>query len=120
MREADLQIPPAAHEPRDVTFLFVLLAFSGLVLALLASAGVALWLYPRTASDHRLEQPVRAFPAPRLQADPAGDLARFLKHEHDRLDHVGWVDQAHGIAHIPIADAMRQVARDGIPDWPTK
>ena len=30
----------------------------------------------------------------------------------------GWIDKAHGIAHIPIADAMRLVAQEGIPGWP--
>ena len=30
----------------------------------------------------------------------------------------GWIDKAHGIVHIPIADAMRQVAQEGIPGWP--
>lgn len=120
MREAELQMPPAARERRDVTFRFAALVFGGLVLALLASAGVALWMYPRTASDHRLQRPVPSFPAPRLQVHPQQDLARFPRQEHERLDHFGWVDRAHGIAHIPIDDAMRQVAHDGIPDWPTR
>ena len=54
------------------------------------------------------------------QANPPADLRAFLAQEHARLDGTGWVDQAHGIAHIPIDDAMRRIAHDGIPDWPTK
>jgi hypothetical protein len=35
-----------------------------------------------------------------------------------QLDSTGWVDQAHGVVHIPIADAMRIVGHEGIPGWP--
>jgi hypothetical protein len=36
------------------------------------------------------------------------------------LNSAGWVDKPHGIAHIPIEDAMREVAAQGIAGWPAK
>lgn len=113
-------LPPARHETRDVTFRFVSIAFGGLLLGLIGSGLVAAWLYPQVLTDHRVPAELPRFPAPRLQANPPADLRAFLAQEHARLDGTGWVDQAHGIAHIPIDDAMRRIAHDGIPDWPTK
>lgn len=63
--------------------------------------------------------PVPNFPAPALQSSPRADMAAFLQAELTRLNGTGWVDRAHGIVHIPIADAMRRVAEDGIAGWPT-
>ena len=45
-------------------------------------------------------------------------MARFYREEMQWLNGTGWVDKAHGIAHIPIADAMRKVAQENIPGWP--
>ena len=33
--------------------------------------------------------------------------------ELDRLNHYGWVDQSHGVVHIPIQRAMEIVAQEG-------
>jgi hypothetical protein len=45
-------------------------------------------------------------------------MAKFYAQEMSRLNSTGWVDKQRGIAHIPIADAMRLTAQQGIPDWP--
>jgi hypothetical protein len=42
----------------------------------------------------------------------------FLQKETEQLNSSGWIDRAHGIAHIPIGEAMRRIAAQGIPDWP--
>ncbi len=45
-------------------------------------------------------------------------MQKFRAAELARLNSAGWDDQAKGIGHIPIDDAMRRVAASGIPDWP--
>ncbi|TNC08070.1 hypothetical protein FF100_30575 [Methylobacterium terricola] len=58
-------------------------------------------------------EPARTFPGPALQRDPEGDLARLLADQRRRLDTYGWVDQAHGIARMPVTEAMRRLSQRG-------
>jgi hypothetical protein len=62
-------------------------------------------------------QPTVEPPAPRLQLSPEADLTRFRDAEAARLGSYGWVDRSKGIVHIPIEQAMREIARRGIPDF---
>lgn len=50
--------------------------------------------------------PPPAREAPGLDAAPQPQLARERRAKEARLHSFGWVDRAHGIAHIPIEDAM--------------
>jgi hypothetical protein len=111
-------LPPARYERSDVTTRSALIAFPALLVALLASVLLVRWLYPGTAVDRRLPTALPAYPAPRLQTDPAADMQRFLKDELARLNSRGWDDKAKGEGHIPIDEAMRRIAASGIPDWP--
>ena len=77
-----------------------------------------LWIFPGSAIDRRLPNPMPIYPSPRLQADPQADMQKFLSVELARLNSGGWDDQAKGIGHIPIDEAMRRIAATGIPDWP--
>lgn len=47
-----------------------------------------------------------AVPEPRLEVDPVAHLLRHLASQNHLLHSYGWVDQAHGIARIPIQRAM--------------
>jgi hypothetical protein len=49
-------------------------------------------------------------PEPRLQTLPFDDYEKLRAEEDDVLDHYGWVDEKGGVVHIPIKDAMEQVA----------
>ena len=113
-------LPPAQRETSDVGFKPMLIA--GLLM--LATVGVVAafvtWLYPRATYDKQLGQSWPKFAEPTLQPDTTLDMQHFHAEEMKALNGIGWVDQAHGLAHIPIADAMRDVAQTGIPDWPTK
>jgi hypothetical protein len=60
-----------------------------------------------------------AFPAPRLQADLAVDLARMKQEEQDRIHGYGWIDRRAGIAHIPIEQAIKILAKSGLPATPS-
>jgi hypothetical protein len=57
-------------------------------------------------------------PAPRLQIHARQDMNAFRAAEDRRLQSYGWVDKAKGIVHIPIAQAMQDIAREGAPQWP--
>ena len=64
-------------------------------------------------------------PTPRLQAQPFRDVYQLKSAQLDKLHSYGWVDQATGVVHIPIDEAMRPLSeRDGFtvgrPDarWP--
>lgn len=56
-------------------------------------------------------------PEPRLQEAPFKDIAALRAEEAALLDGYGWVDEPAGIARIPIEEAMRVVAANGLPRW---
>ncbi|MBB2161013.1 hypothetical protein HLH48_12655 [Gluconacetobacter sacchari] len=88
----------------------------GVVLVMLAVA--ANLLFPQRSLDRLLVTPLPPMAAPALQSDPAADMAAFGAADMARLESFGWVDRAQGVAHVPIGQAMRQVVREGVPDWP--
>ena len=76
-----------------------------------------MWVYWTTVSDVNRNVLVTP-PEPRLQTNPAQDLANFLADQHSKLDSYYWVDKQSGIVHIPIGEAMKKLAKDGIPGFP--
>jgi hypothetical protein len=78
----------------------------------------ALWMYPGTMTDQYVARPLPNFAQPQLQASPRADMDRFRSQQLGALNGVYWLDRAHGVVHVPIADAMRKVAEEGIADWP--
>jgi hypothetical protein len=59
--------------------------------------------------------PTKRFPKPTLQPDDVADLARMRADEDELLSTFGWVDQKAGVARIPIDEAMRTIAQQGLP-----
>ena len=118
MAEHETALAPARYEHQDVAFPYMVLGFAGTLTTILLSLFLVMWLYPSIEVDKRLAGPLPDYPQPRLQSDPTNDMRRFLQSELAELNSSGWVDRAHGIAHIPIADAMKRIAQQGIPDWP--
>ncbi|MGA3401697.1 MAG: hypothetical protein ABSC95_20995 [Acetobacteraceae bacterium] len=116
MAESDL--PRARYESADISARALTAGLAGVLLALLCSMFLAMWLYPAITKDHRLGASLPQYPAPRLQVDSAKELQQFLAVETKQLNSAGWIDQAHAVAHIPIGEAMRIIAQQGIPDWP--
>jgi hypothetical protein len=119
MAEHQHALRPARHEARDVDIRLLALGLAGTLAVLLMGSLLVGVIYPGIVVDQRLPGPVPHYPDPQLQTDPARDLRRFVAEEMAELNSSGWIDQAHGIAHIPIDEAMRRIAHDGIPDWPT-
>jgi hypothetical protein len=118
MADVEKLIPNARHEHADIGERFIWGAAALMLGLLVACALLARWLYPQSLSDTTLTLPLPVYPTPRLQSDPPADMRAFYMLEMRRLDSTGWVDQAHGVVHIPIADAMRIVTHEGIPGWP--
>jgi len=54
-------------------------------------------------------------PQPRLQVAPSLDLRKKRAQAELLLNSYGWVDKQAGVIHIPIEQAMKQVAQRGLP-----
>jgi hypothetical protein len=102
----------------------------GIVLALLlvATGGVILLLSGSLRERIEATDPPLAVlpearrapeqPEPALQSDPEADMAAMHAEEKDLLGSYAWVDEAAGIARVPIERAMEIVARDGLESAP--
>ena len=111
MAEVQSQIPVAAVEPTDLGEGFIW-GVVGLCLAGIVVCGlIVLWLYPQAGADRIITAALPEYPAPRLQVDSAADLRTFRAQQLQQLNSAG-------IAHIPIDQAMQQIAHEGIAGWP--
>jgi hypothetical protein len=109
--------PATRYEPTDVPLRLVGWLGAGLAGAIVATPLIVLAIYPGTRHDAP-RGPTEMPPAPRLQTTPALDLAEHRAEEERLLSSWGWADRARGAVRMPIEEAMRRVARDGIADWP--
>lgn len=113
-------LPPPTHEPTDISPWVIWIGIPALIFTVVALALLVLWLFPGRTVDRTMHLPLAHYPSPELQPNPRADLATFRAAKLKQLNSTGWVDRAHGVAHIPIADAMREIATEGIADWPTR
>ena len=118
--------PSIQFEPEDVYPKWVLLAGGGVLVGIWV---IVLVLYPLFAyfkydrTGGRTPEKVLVYlppkpPPPRNEATPHRDLRQFLARQRTALESYGWVDRGRGIVSIPIEQAMRIVARQGIPPAP--
>ncbi|MEH3144031.1 MAG: hypothetical protein PGN34_01435 [Methylobacterium frigidaeris] len=103
--EGPPEAPDIRLKPVLLTGLFIVI-FVAVTLA-------ALRFYRDTVITSPNTEPARTFAGPALQRDPEGDLARLFADQRRRLDTYGWVDQAHGIARMPVTEAMRRLGQRG-------
>ena len=119
MPEEMMSIPAARREVSDVTGGFIVFAFA-LMIFLIGLAGLLCWwIFPRAPHPSLVPYPVPHYPPPQLQAAPHEDMVRFYRQELAQIDSFGWVDRAKGIVRMPVDQAMRAIAREGIADWPS-
>lgn len=108
-------------ETRDLWPRALLLFAGGLVVFLLLSLAA---LYLLFRPQGLWSQPGAAWSGneatPALSTTPHGDLAAIRRQEDDELEELAWVDRDKGIARIPIEEAMRLIARNGVPRWPAQ
>jgi hypothetical protein len=80
---------------------------------------------PPPPSREALGKDFRALPPePRLQGvpghqtDPQADLRKKIQEDSEANEKLEWIDQASGIAQIPVKDAMKIIAEKGLPAGP--
>jgi hypothetical protein len=123
------------YEPRDlggrgIIVFLVMLVVSGAVLCAIV------WGYYDYRLKHLAEEPpvtgtqmiaaapamqpdpTKRFPKPTLQPDDVADMNKMLANEKLILNSYGWVDQKAGVVHIPIDEAMKVLAQQGLPTRP--
>ncbi len=102
------------RETFDLHALRVLVVGLGTAAFVAASLG-GIWLfYSRGGSGGAgLPAPPEAFPPPRLQSDPAGDLRDYQAAQRARLEGYAWADRERGLVRIPIERAMEMIAARG-------
>lgn len=108
----------SGHEDHrvDAHALLLTAAWSGAILLAMLAVVYLLW---RLLVPPALTVPASMVPpAPRLQPDPARERDAVERAQIGRLESWGWVDRAHGIAHIPVRRAMQWVAAGASVDAP--
>lgn len=116
---SDRALRPVLRQRKDIGLRFMIILLGGIGICLFLMLGVAYLLFPSEIKDQKFALPLPGFPAPVLQPSPRVDMQAFHAEEMRQLNGAGWVNRANGTVHIPIDHAMRDVARDGIPGWPT-
>ena len=105
------------YERSDVSLFVIGVVALGIVVLLGVAPLIMLGAFPLARGDVERRLTITP-PEPRLQTDPAADLAAYMAKQRELLDSYGWVDRAQGIARIPIEEAMRRLAQQGIPEFP--
>lgn len=107
---------PPPHQPDAIDARRIVQVALVLVVTLAVCIVASVWIAHGLARHYARPSAVQpaALPAtagPPLQPDPAIDLAQFRAQKEAALHGYRWVDRAHGIAQIPIDDAMRIIAQ---------
>ena len=105
--------PKTAFEKSDWPLGTIGLVLLGILIFLVIAPLVLIGAFPRAVSDVSRALTVEP-PQPRLQTDPSEDVAKFLVDEDKRLNTYYWIDKEKGIVHIPIEQAMQELAKEGI------
>ncbi len=131
---AEMDNEDVLHETSDID-LRTILAFGAGMVALVAVSAVLMWLMFRVLANQAaakdpqlspLAAPGCAFadiqkceaqlpPLPRLQTNEPEGLEKLRMIETKSLESYGWVNQAGGVAHMPIAEAKKLIMRRGLP-----
>jgi len=96
------------------------------LLVVLAASSFGLWYFSKALRSYEVSQdpppPALAAarapylpPEPRLQTDPEGELETLRATEDAVLEGYAWVDEANGIARVPIERAITLMVGDGRP-----
>jgi hypothetical protein len=120
--ESDREPPVAVNrdtqfEHSDMSVAVIAALAAGILVYVVLTPFILTRLYKPALSDVSRALNIGP-PAPELQLNTAADLAKFRDEQQQQLDSYGWVERGKGIAHIPIAQAMQDVAARGIPDFP--
>ncbi|MGE5268913.1 MAG: hypothetical protein ACM3JG_04485 [Thiohalocapsa sp.] len=106
-----------AYEAADWRIGVIGLVLLGIFLFLVIAPLALMWGFSHSLRDVDRGLTIQP-PGPQLQINPPQDLANFRADEKWRLNTYYWIDKKNGVVHIPIEDAMRKLAHDGIPGFP--
>jgi hypothetical protein len=109
--------PETSYEHSDWQLGTIGLILVAIFIILVISPFVMIAAFPTTPADVNRKLTVEP-PQPRLQTDPSEDLVQFRAEEEKRLNGYYWIDKKKGIVHIPIDQAMKEVAGEGIDGFP--
>ena len=113
----------ARHYEQDDVAVGSIVRF-GIAIAVGATVAVLiLWFAVRTWSGQPANARIQfesarvtpvAVPGPGLDAAPENNWNAYLQRENERLHTYGWIDREAGVARIPIDEAMRLLAEQGV------
>jgi len=103
-----------AFEPHHLN-LRVLLYVGIAVIAAGLAIHAGMWLLIKQYITDKPQPAATQPPQPRLQVAPSLDLRKKRAQAELLLNSYGWVDKQAGVIHIPIEQAMKQVAQRGLP-----
>jgi hypothetical protein len=122
--DAELHNEDVAHEHSDINIRTVLAFGAGMAVVVFASA-LLVWVVFRTLeSQARRDDPQvsplaapagQPPPAPNLLTDESGNLGKVRMEETQTLEGYGWMDQAGGVARVPIEQAKKLLLQRGLP-----
>jgi hypothetical protein len=102
------------HEPDDFVARRIIYLGGGLLVSvtLISAILLAVLHTPRSAQRNATVMGTDDVPSPHLQMHPTNEYARYIDEKRALLNSSGWVDRERGIAHIPIEQAMDDIARE--------
>ena len=100
----------ALPQPPEVNNSVVLMTLGGFLVFVAVAIGALLLFLRAQAPGAFAPRTEQRFPEPVLQKAPQNDLRRFEAAQQAALSGYGWVDRDHGIARVPIDEAMRMTA----------
>jgi len=117
--------PEHAHEESDVSVTGLAVFLAAMVVTIVITMWVVVQMFDVLLKDAKDADPPPP-PLVDLRGEPIGpkvrhwssDLRTFRAQEAAALNRWLWIDKAQGVAEIPIADAMKLVAKNGLPKWP--
>ena len=112
----------AKHELRDVRSKPLVVSALVLALSVALVCVFLIWFFDKLEDRARRLDPqlspligAQTAPSPRLQTDPADDLARLRAAEERALGGYRWVDKERGVVQLPVDRAMELLLEEGLP-----
>jgi hypothetical protein len=124
---SDLHNVDVDHEHTDINIRAVLGFATGLAVVVVAVVFLMILTFnglERNAASNDPQLSPHAVPAgqeppePRLLTNEPANLEKWRKGEAEQLQGYGWVDQAGGVARIPIDEAKKKLIERGLPTRP--
>ena len=107
----------AEYEHSDADPKLIAWLAAAVALFLMLSPLVLRLVYPGALQRSVTVAPISDISGPRLQTDPAQDLAVLRRAEDDQLSSYGWIDRQQRTVHMPIDRAIAATVERGLTGW---